>query len=617
MNDQSVAGHTLTQASAPYGDLRLADDLTLPLAAVTETFAILGRRGSGKTHTAAVLAEEMLKAGAHVVVIDPLDAWWGLRAHADGEAEGLPVVVFGGRHGDLPLDAESGAAIADFVLEEGLSVVLSLRHLRGRVTQPNGSELTAQQHVVLSFCERLYSRKAEAAYRDIPLHVMVDEARTFVPQRLQKGQERLVDAVGAIVRNGRIDGFGMTLIDQRPASVNNDVLSQTEVFVLGQLTLPADQKAVLVAVENRATPAQRDAFIRDLPSLRVGEMYVYSPGWLDLLVKVRIRPRETFDSSATPQFGVVRREPRRLADVDLSAIQGRLTALVARAESDDPAVLRRRIAVLENQGRAGPVSPRVERIEIPVFASDSQEHLGNLVDRFTHLVREVEALTHEFHDALARAERLATVAQACQTVVPSEVSRKTEAEFSREAEKHPPAGQGKTPRGRGSMPTHGLSAPQRRILDTLATFASLGLHDVARSNVAVVSQQSPASSGFSNNLSALRSLGYVDYPQGGRVALSETGRALATPTGTFRSRADLHDAWYARLSRPRAALLAALIALYPASIEREDLAHTVGQSSTSSGYSNNLSALRTMGLIDYPRSGCVAATSLLFPADLV
>lgn len=55
--------------------------LRLPVDAVTETFAILGRRGSGKTHTAVVMAEDMLQAGLPIVVIDPpqdrkaLEAW--------------------------------------------------------------------------------------------------------------------------------------------------------------------------------------------------------------------------------------------------------------------------------------------------------------------------------------------------------------------------------------------------------------------------------------------------------------------------------------------------------------------------------------------------------------
>src|SRR5262245_55036262 len=92
--------------------LRLAKDLTLPLAAATETFAILGRRGSGKTHTAVVMAEELLTAGVQLAIIDPLDAWWGLRAGKDGKGKGFPIYVVGGSHGDLQLQASSGAVLA-------------------------------------------------------------------------------------------------------------------------------------------------------------------------------------------------------------------------------------------------------------------------------------------------------------------------------------------------------------------------------------------------------------------------------------------------------------------------------------------------------------------------
>lgn len=43
--------------------LRLSATLTLPPEAVTQAFAILGKRGSGKTTTATVLTEELLEAG--------------------------------------------------------------------------------------------------------------------------------------------------------------------------------------------------------------------------------------------------------------------------------------------------------------------------------------------------------------------------------------------------------------------------------------------------------------------------------------------------------------------------------------------------------------------------
>lgn len=46
--------------------LRLAPTLALPAEAVTQTFAILAKRGVGKSYLAAVMTEEMLKASLHV-----------------------------------------------------------------------------------------------------------------------------------------------------------------------------------------------------------------------------------------------------------------------------------------------------------------------------------------------------------------------------------------------------------------------------------------------------------------------------------------------------------------------------------------------------------------------
>jgi uncharacterized protein len=78
-------------------DLRLSNDFALPAEAVTETFAILAKRGVGKTYTASVLVEELLKAALRTVVVDPVGVWWGLRASADGKRPGLPIVgVFAG-----------------------------------------------------------------------------------------------------------------------------------------------------------------------------------------------------------------------------------------------------------------------------------------------------------------------------------------------------------------------------------------------------------------------------------------------------------------------------------------------------------------------------------------
>src|SRR5437016_1071625 len=50
--------------------------IQLPLNAATKTFAILAKRGAGKSYTGAVLAEEFHKHNIPFVVFDPIDVWW-------------------------------------------------------------------------------------------------------------------------------------------------------------------------------------------------------------------------------------------------------------------------------------------------------------------------------------------------------------------------------------------------------------------------------------------------------------------------------------------------------------------------------------------------------------
>jgi DNA helicase HerA-like ATPase len=60
--------------------LHIATDLTFPLDAVTQTFLIVGKRGSGKSNTAARFVEQLHRAKLPFVVLDPVDTWWGLKA---------------------------------------------------------------------------------------------------------------------------------------------------------------------------------------------------------------------------------------------------------------------------------------------------------------------------------------------------------------------------------------------------------------------------------------------------------------------------------------------------------------------------------------------------------
>ena len=79
--------------------LKISSTLSLPVEAALWTFADLAIKGAGKTYVANILAEELIKVGVPIVAIDSMGIWWGLRVGVDGH-DGLPVVVFGGKHKD-------------------------------------------------------------------------------------------------------------------------------------------------------------------------------------------------------------------------------------------------------------------------------------------------------------------------------------------------------------------------------------------------------------------------------------------------------------------------------------------------------------------------------------
>lgn len=353
----------------------LAPDLSVPLDIVTETLSVLGRRGSGKTSTATVLAEEFISAGQQVVIIDPLDVWHGLRSTADGKP-GYPVVVFGGLHGDLELDGATGKDVADAILESGFSAVLSLRLM---------SNAEARRFVG-DFCARLYERKGEEKYRR-PLHLIIDEADSFVPQRPQPEGMKAYGAIDTIVRRGRSSGFGTTLISQRAAVLAKDVLTQTEILVCHQTTGPQDRKALEAWVEQHDDQNHRKEFLESLASLRVGEAWFWSPAKLGLFQRVRVRARTTFDSSSTPKVGESRVVPYARVSVDIGELRARLASAPKKGDKKAAAAPSGEVEALREELRA--MTELLARANAQV--DRSTRFLERLRDLFEEMITECDA----------------------------------------------------------------------------------------------------------------------------------------------------------------------------------------------------------------------------------
>lgn len=349
--------------------LKISGELQLPIDAVTGTFGILATKGAGKSNAAVVMGEEMYDAGVPWVAIDPKGDWWGVRSSADGKGPGLPIVVFGGRHGDVPLEPTAGALLADLVLEQRLTCVLDV------------SQFTKADVVrfLLAFGTHLF-RHADDAEVVEPLHLFLEEAHEYLPQQVSSRTDggdigKLVGAWQRIVKQGRFKGLGVTMISQRSSSLNKDVLELVDTLIVLRTIGPRSRDAIKQWVKDQDVD---EKLLASLPTLTSGEAWIWSPGELDILKRVHFRRRRTFDSGATPKVGQARRAPATLADVDLAAIKEQMADTIEKAKADDPKLLRKRITELERDltaARAEKPEPIVDRVEVPVLSGEAVEAL--------------------------------------------------------------------------------------------------------------------------------------------------------------------------------------------------------------------------------------------------
>lgn len=290
----------------------------VPDAALDDRLAFVGTSGSGKTYAAGTAVERLLKAKARVVIVDPLDVWWGLRLQPDGETSAFPVVIFGGAHADLPLTEQAGALIGETVAGMAESCIVSLGGL---------STKSAERRFMLAFLERLY-RSATGE----PFHIIFDEADLWAPQKSSEPQ--LQNLMEQIVRRGRVKGFIPWLITQRPAVLSKDVLSQADGLIAMKLTSSQDRDAIGGWIEGQADRADEKRILARLPQLQRGRGVVWIPG-RGILDEVAFPRKVTFDSSRTPKRGELVRSAV-LKPIDIGAVKARLAALEADAARPEP-----------------------------------------------------------------------------------------------------------------------------------------------------------------------------------------------------------------------------------------------------------------------------------------
>ncbi len=314
--------------------LKICTGRFFPLATVTQKLAWLGTTGSGKTYGASKLAEQFWYVGAQFVVLDPVGVWYGLRLASDGRRPSkITIPIFGGLHGDVPLEPTAGALIADLIVDKGISCILDVSQFE---TDASKAKFAGE------FADRFFFRKKAAPSA---VHLFLEECQEFVPQNPQRGEERMLHAFIRMQKLGRNFGIGSSYITQRPQEVNKKALNMAQTLFVFRNTGTHERAAIEKWIEDKSLD---ETIAQDLPKLATGQCHIWSPEFLKISEVVQILEKQTFNASATPEVGAVARA-RKLAPIDLDKVRSDMAATIEKAKGDDPKLLKKRIGELERE----------------------------------------------------------------------------------------------------------------------------------------------------------------------------------------------------------------------------------------------------------------------------
>jgi hypothetical protein len=246
------------------------------LYAIMKT-TILGLPNSGKSHTALVLAEELLENQIPIVAFDPAGVWWSLKTGVNGN-KGYPVVVAGGEHADIPLTPASAKNIMDAAMKANIPIVFDLS---GEET----AHKTDWRKIVKDTVNHLYYHNKQYGIR----HIFLEEAAEFVPQRIQDFD--VYSVIDKTIRIGRNKGLGITLINQRAAAINKEAYENCNLNILHN----QEGRNSLKQIQDWFTVKKEDAgkeIMQSIPNLNPGECWIIGNRMEP--VKVQVRPRKTY-----------------------------------------------------------------------------------------------------------------------------------------------------------------------------------------------------------------------------------------------------------------------------------------------------------------------------------
>ncbi len=589
-------------------NLGLHDNKTvgLDLATLTETrLMIQAMSGAGKSWLIRRILEQS-HGRIQQLVIDLEGEFHTLREKFD--------YIIAGKGGDIPADLKSVKLLAKKLLEFNASCIFDLYELKKH-------ERIAY---VKAFSEALIS--APRKYRH-PVLVVLDEAHLICPE---KGKAESAAAVIDLATRGRKRGICTIMATQRLAKLNKDAAAELGNKMIGRTIQDIDRKR---AVDELGFVSREESLA--LRKLQPGEFHCYGPAFrihegsqgyipVDDIVLVKVGDVE----SSHPKIGTQHIETHPEATGKIRELIEKLEDIPQQAEkrAKDMVELKKELSALKRENTLlkkdtpapcnhGPII-QAQKKQIRILQNELKKAGGEIENTLQaiHLMsqkigKDVEELTEKSlrpWQLLDRMEGLAS--DRGQSIANDLQDRSTVENFTERPIKKLP-----------SVVNSELSNPQRRVLQAIASFEALGIDKPSKEMVAAKAEYSPKGGAFNNLLGRLRSGGYIDYPEGGKVELTDSGREAAGMVEPIAGVEELHRGWLKIIRQaPLQKILEYLIQIYPDSISREELARTLGYAEGGGAFNNYMGRLHnTFEVIDYlPGREVRAKQEVLFPEEL-
>lgn len=257
-------------------ELHISDDLDFNLEEIIgKCIGIMGIRGSGKSNTAGVIFEELLKHNYPLTVVDIDGEYFGLK-------EEYELLVIGeGKNVDINIEPEDAPQVAEISLKQSIPVVLDL-----------SGYLKEDQHEMLKhYFTALWNWAGKLRK---PYMIGIEESHEFIPQGKKN---ELKEIITRLSLRGRKRGLGAVIISQRSAKVEKDVLTQAGMLFLHRVVHEADMK-----VYNDLLPWKKGKVRDKVNTLETGDCI-----YLDEkeTKQIYVRERSTFHAGFTPSLDTV------------------------------------------------------------------------------------------------------------------------------------------------------------------------------------------------------------------------------------------------------------------------------------------------------------------------